>query len=374
MELDYDQGLERLRGLLPPDIPSMREKFSPLETRLMENLAERQYGRDDTNTAQRNRIIHELNKFMSRELHLSIHFIDLCKPDSQAYNAFDEQSTERQPTPRYQLVPWQEGNKVSVQGQDYWIDSPMQRQWLNQARTLYQQAPGRHTQSGQKVWLKQCQISRSHEAALILKRDLEKEGRLLLKLQQEGQRDFPQWLGSENTTHSATLAYERLAGRSLAAAFDSLPKPLNSHTTRRLLAGRHTLIQMLYILHNKMNCVHRMLTPETLLLQTDSNRIILPDVGLATRTVQPGEGPQFYQAPEQLRGLPVPDRTTDIYQLGALFYHLLTGQHITDTVTAQASGLTPELDMLLRKAAAPFPRDRWPNVHAFSQALHQLGY
>jgi hypothetical protein len=375
IDIDYMRGLKQLHALLPPDNPSIRDQFLSLDARFSTHLEEGQYGHDDTYRTEHNRIIDALNKFMDKQLHLSISFIDLCASNYVSSHTLDELLTEPSPPlDRYQLTPWQNGDQLSIQGQVYGIDGPVQKQWLDQRGALYLQAPGRHEQTGQKVWLKQCQVSRAHNATLTLKKDLAKEGRLLLKLQQEGQRDFPRYLGSEDTRHSTTLVYEILAGRSLATTFDSAPKPLDLQATKRLLAGRHTLLQMLHTLHTRMNCAHRMLTPETLLLQIHSNRIVLSDVGLAASTVQRGEGPQFYQAPEQLSGLPVPDRATDIYQLGALFYHLLTGQHITEPATDQASGLEPELEMLLRKAAAPIPRDRWPNVHTFSQALRQLGY
>lgn len=376
MELDYLRGLQRLREFLPQNDVSAREEFFLLETRLRRNLADRQrFGRDDTNDVQFARIVDTLDAFLNERLRLSVHFIDICKSNGADDKTLDEvDSGPLLSAPRRQLTPWQEGDSISVQGQDYWIDGPVQKQWFNHEHVLYQRAPGRHRQTGQKVWLKQCQSPHSPESAGTLKRDLEKEGRLLLKLQQAGQRDFPRWLGSENTQQSAALVYERLTGRSLAAAFGALPKPLDRQATRRLLAGRHTLMQMLHALHTRMHCSHRLLTPETLLLQAGSNKILLLDVGLAARTVQPGEGPQDYQAPEQRRGLPAPDRATDIYQLGALFYHLLTGHYITDAETVQESSLLPELATILRRATAPNPRDRWPDVYAFSQALRQSGY
>ncbi len=310
---------------------------------------------------------------MRRELHLSIHFIDLCKSDYPARDLLDEPPVaSAPPASARQFTPWQVGDKLTVQGQDYYIDGSVQSQWLKQEDTLAQQAAGRQAGSGQKVWLKQCQVGRAHEAALALKRDLEKEGRLLQELRREGQRDFPQPLGNESSSQSAVLVFEMLAGRSLAATFATTPKPLDHQATRRLLSGRHTLVQMLHALHKK-NCAHRMLTPETLLIQPGSHKIILAHVGLAACTVRPGEGPERYQAPEQLRGLPVPNHLTDIYQLGALFYHVLMGQLMTEASVDQ-SGLPPALDALLRKAAAPIPRNRWPDVHAFSHALRQLGY
>lgn len=373
MEIDHQQGLDKLRELLLPYSDQLRQEYFTLEARLLTNLGERRYGREDSNNAQYFRIIEALNIFLNEQLHLSSSFLDFCRPSAQALDPFGQ--LEIKGLSKYQRIePWLEGDRLVVNGQEYGIDGPVQKQWMRQKSSLYLQAPGRHLQSGQKVWLKQCQIAHAHETALTLKRDLEKEGRLLLKLQESDLRNFPRWLGSESAQQSTTLVYERLAGRSLAMILSTTPKPLDYEATKRLLAGRHTLIKMLHTLHNKFKCSHRMLSPETLLLQVNSNRIILQDLGLATRTVQPDEGPQLYQAPEQRRGLPLPDYSTDIYQLGALFFYLLTGKHIADSPEADTSGLTTDLDGILRKAIAPRAEERWPDVYAFSQALRQLGY
>lgn len=373
MEIDHQRGLDKLRELLLPCSELVRQEYFTLEARLITNLSERRYGREDSNNAQYIRIIEALNIFLNGQLHLSSSFLDFCRPSETVLDISGQLESKTLSIP-LGVVPWQEGDRFVVNGQEYGIDGPVQKQWMKQESSLYLQAPGRHLQTGQKVWLKQCQIAHAHEAALTLRRDLEKEGRLLLKLQEGDRRSFPRWLGSESTSQRTTLVYERLTGRSLAMVLSTVPKPLDYEATKRLLAGRHTLVKMLHTLHSKFKCSHRMLSPETLLLQTHSNRIILQDLGLATRTVQPGEGPQFYQAPEQLRGLPLPDNFTDIYQLGALFFYLLTGKHIADASTVNADSLTPELDGILRKATALRTRDRWPDVYAFSQALRQLGY
>lgn len=375
MELDYGQGLQRLEKQLPPNNSRTTEKFDTLKNRLTINLYEcERYGRDAANTVQLNHIIDDLDTFIDKDLHLAIRFLDLCKCSGVAR----DQPVEPQNRPagsetEHKLALWRAGDKLSVQGEDYYLDGSIQVQWLNAGGALFQRASGRQARSGQRVWLKQCQLARAQGAALTLKRDLEKEERLLLDLQREGQRDFPRALGRESNAQRTILIHELLSGRSLASAFDGLPKPLDQQATRRLLTARHTLIQMLNTLHKKKHA-HRMLTPETLLLRPGSNKIILVDTGLAARTIQPGEGPQFYQSPEQVRGLPAPNYSTDIYQLGALFYDLLTGRPITEAASSQESGLEPALDALLRKAAAPFPGDRWPNVYAFSNALRQLGY
>lgn len=83
--------------------------------------------------------------------------------------------------------------------------------------------------------------------------------------------------------------------------------------------------------------VHRDVKPENILLD-ESNQALLTDFGIARRLTQARHGgaqtlsatglpvgtPE-YMAPEQLRGGTV-DRRADIYALGAVLYHTLTGQ------------------------------------------------
>jgi serine/threonine protein kinase len=374
LEIDFEYGLERLRTLVSQQPEAIQQMFASLEARLLVNLSERRYGHDTNNAASRNRLIHELDTFLHKDLRLSIQFIDMCKIHTGSLVLPEDPQTQPQPVSAQPLTLWQAGDHVLVQGQTYWIDGPIYSQWLDHKSALYLQAPGKAEHTGQAVCLKQCQIAHAHDTALTLLRDLEKEGRLLLKLQQAGQRDFPRLLGSERIAQRYTLVYEKVAGRTLASVCAGLARPLDLQTTKRLLAGRRSLVQMLHALHTVVNCSHRMLTPETLLVHPHSNRIVLLDVGLAARTLQPGEGPQLYQAPEQVRGLPVPGRHTDIYQLGALFYHILTGTTRKPGETTPTANLPLALDNVLRKATALHPKDRWPDIYAFSQALRQSGY
>jgi serine/threonine-protein kinase len=100
----------------------------------------------------------------------------------------------------------------------------------------------------------------------------------------------------------------------------------------------------------------------------------LRDLGLATRPARVGEGPPGYAAPEQLYArYHIPG--TDIYQLGALLYHLLTGKKANAFLYEPPSPscleptLPPALDPVLMRALAREPARRWPDLVTFANAL-----
>jgi len=99
-------------------------------------------------------------------------------------------------------------------------------------------------------------------------------------------------------------------------------------------------------------------------------------------------GSLAYMAPEQLDGQ-VLDCRADIYALGAVLYHLVTGKPPFDA-TSQAvlmnqiynqapaslagmrAGVNGAVDEVIQKALAKRPDDRYPNWDAFAQALSGL--
>jgi eukaryotic-like serine/threonine-protein kinase len=145
--------------------------------------------------------------------------------------------------------------------------------------------------------------------------------------------------------------------------------------------------------------VHRDLKPANVFVavrggESDVSKVL--DFGLVKLTRDPGaanltsemsvSGTPMFMAPEQTVGDRSLDARADIYALGAVMYHALTGQppftgenafaimmaHARDPVVPP-SQLNPDvpadLEQVVLRCLAKKPEDRYPNVKALSQAL-----
>ncbi|QWF83010.1 SEFIR domain-containing protein [Amycolatopsis sp. CA-230715] len=111
--------------------------------------------------------------------------------------------------------------------------------------------------------------------------------------------------------------------------------------TRAILRGLGGLCRKLAALH-RMDASHRCLAPAAI-IRLDDGALALRDLGLATTSYEPGEGPELYRAPEQgrrRRGKAGP--WTDAYQIGAIAYHFATG-HPPPSIPVPVRGLAPDL-------------------------------
>jgi serine/threonine protein kinase len=138
--------------------------------------------------------------------------------------------------------------------------------------------------------------------------------------------------------------------------------------------------------------IHRDVKPANMLLRKDGH-LLLSDFGIAkilegttnlTR-VGTGIGTPQYMSPEQGTGQPV-DRRSDIYSLGIVLYHALTGRvpftadsplsitvkHLNDPLPVEnlrTVGVPQPLEQVLLKMTAKAPADRYQTTDALIEAL-----
>jgi serine/threonine protein kinase len=138
--------------------------------------------------------------------------------------------------------------------------------------------------------------------------------------------------------------------------------------------------------------IHRDIKPENILLGPN-NELLLSDFGLAavahrtvTQSVQDSAGTPLYMAPEQFRGKPT--TASDQYSLGIMVYEWLCGetpfhegsafqlgyQHIHESppsLREHLPSLSPAVEQVVMRALAKDPKERWPSVIDFANALVQ---
>lgn len=136
--------------------------------------------------------------------------------------------------------------------------------------------------------------------------------------------------------------------------------------------------------------IHRDIKPENILLGPN-NELLLSDFGLAavahrtvTQSVQDSAGTPLYMAPEQFRGKPT--TASDQYSLGIMVYEWLCGetpfhegsafqlgyQHIHEpppSLREHLPSLSPAVERVVMRALAKDPKERWPSVTDFANAL-----
>ncbi|MGI5353394.1 serine/threonine-protein kinase [Streptomyces sp. CA-250714] len=132
--------------------------------------------------------------------------------------------------------------------------------------------------------------------------------------------------------------------------------------------------------------VHRDIKPSNVLLTSGGaqgrERVLVADLGLAKNLAQASgltvvAGSVGYMAPEQAEPFEGIDARADIYSLGAVLYHLVTGA-VPGTpervmpLDELRPGLPPEMARAVARAMEPDRERRWPTAAAFADELDRI--
>ncbi len=202
-----------------------------------------------------------------------------------------------------------------------------------------------------------------------------------------------------HTDGSAFIVMEFLEGETLDRRLERRGR-FSVHEAVRL--GRQMAISLAAA--HAQQIIHRDLKPENIFLVRDAEaasgeRSKIVDFGIAKLSDDhPGKikthtgtlvGTPMYMSPEQCRGLPEIDQRSDIYALGCVLFHLITGRppfdgegmgdiisaHIREPAPPPSSlvvEISPEVDALLLRCLAKAPAARYQTMNELAAALGQL--
>jgi hypothetical protein len=276
---------------------------------------------------------------------------------------------------------WYGGAEVAIGDRVYLIHDDLLEEHFSPDRSLLRRqarglrlVPSSGPGAGY-VWVRHVEAHRGTPLARIALNALAHERDLLASLRSV--RGLPRVSQFAADNRTATLVAGWPASRSTGVPCERLDAllgrdgaPIDPWHLFRLCTGLAGLCETLAKLHDH-GVTHRYLTPGGI-ITLDDGRLVLRDLGLAARDHEPGEGPADYQAPEQRRGDRHPGPQTDIYQLAAVAYHLVTGRPpnagISLPVRAQARDVPERVRRALDAALALDPTER-PDISSLGATL-----
>jgi len=137
---------------------------------------------------------------------------------------------------------------------------------------------------------------------------------------------------------------------------------------------------------NTLGVIHRDLKPSNVLFQSTPDggeKLLIADLGLAKALAHASGaftlpvGTPGYMSPEQARFGGGLDVRADVYGLGALTYHMLTGRPpgpapVKVSPSELREGMPTAFDQVILRALEVERENRWPTAEAFAEALATL--
>jgi serine/threonine protein kinase len=229
------------------------------------------------------------------------------------------------------------------------------------------------------VYLAHDTLLRRDVAVKILRQDLGSDPKITQRFVREGMAlaavESPHVVPIHDVVvgEDTFLVLRYVTGRSLDALL-ALEAPLSAERAIRLIGQ---ILDGLIALHNR-RLVHRDLKPANVLVDHGDHAVII-DLGVAldrrVPKITPADaiaGTPAFMAPEHKNGSQV-DPRSDLYQVGYLLAHALTGVDPTPLDAAareQLFRLIPApLDGVVRRALADRPDDRYADASTMQRAV-----
>lgn len=225
-----------------------------------------------------------------------------------------------------------------------------------------------------KNWaIKEVRQTEKNDVALV-KQNLMTEIEILKKLQHE---NLPQIIDIFEKNDTYLIIMDYVEGRTLKAIIDEKGEQPQEDVVNWAIQ----LCSVLDYLHTrKPAIIYRDLKPGNIMLRPDG-QIVLIDFGTA-REYKTGQnedttslGTKGYAAPEQYGGDGQTDARTDIYNLGATIYHLVTGKNPNKPpyeirpIREWNPSLSTGLESIILKCIANNPNDRYQTAKELKFAL-----